>query len=187
MDRLTEKPFRINSEYCYEQALDESDCKFYRFVSEVEDFLEEQGFESLDELKKLFDGINLMKNTTQIKDIRIININDFDVDFTPEGYLALKDRWQKLKEFVNEFHSDCVAVYPKTLLNKMQELEDGGDTNVGGKDKVSPASKEDIYKSIAKDLDKRILKDISKVFEKYGIDLDEDRFMQIIKEYQLKV
>ena len=37
----------------------------------------------------------------------------------------LEDRWQKLKEWVNEFNSDCVAVYPKTLLNKIQELENG--------------------------------------------------------------
>ena len=125
MDRLTEKPFRIDSEYCYEQALDESDCKFYRFVSEVEDFLEEQGFESLDELKKLFDGINLMKNTTQIKDIRIININDFDVDFTPEGYLALKDRWQKLKEYVEQFkeYDPVEADLAWKIAEKMKELE----------------------------------------------------------------
>ena len=45
MDRLTEKPFRIDSEYCYENALIESDCKFYRFVSEVEDFLEKYNFD----------------------------------------------------------------------------------------------------------------------------------------------
>ena len=36
---------------------------------------------------------------------------------------ALKARWEKLKEWVKEFHRDVVAVYPKTLLDKIQELE----------------------------------------------------------------
>ena len=37
----------------------------------------------------------------------------------------LTNKWNKLKEWVNEFHRDVVAVYPNTLLTKMQELDKG--------------------------------------------------------------
>lgn len=58
----------------------------------------------------------------------ISDIEDVFLKFktTNQENQALKDRWEKLKDFVNEFHRDVVAVYPKTLLKKMEELEKGG-------------------------------------------------------------
>ena len=60
-----------------------------------------------------------------IPDLKTLSNTLHKVSLELEKIQALKDRWEKLKEWVNEFHRDVVAVYPKTLLNKMQELEQG--------------------------------------------------------------
>ena len=123
------------------------------FVSQVEDFMEEQGFESLEDLKNTVKYIeNAIKDKSKLENFKEIEkvlnsyfiknsedlLNKFHTleekikyaNFKKGEYFeenqVLKDRWQELKDFVNEFHRDVVAVYPKTLLKKMEELEKGG-------------------------------------------------------------
>lgn len=66
-------------------------------LAAFEDFMEEQGFEDLEHLK-----------------LRLENLQHIAKYYV---------RWEKLKEWVGEFHRDVVAVYPKTLLTKIQKLE----------------------------------------------------------------
>lgn len=130
MDRLTEKPFRIDSEYCYEQALVESDCKFYRFVSEVEDFLEEQGFENLEDLKKCFEIWNSEDDEAFSKDndnmkLRVYRFAKNQLHFHLRLTKLLSYRWQKLKEYVEQFkeYDPIEADLAWKIAEKMKELE----------------------------------------------------------------
>ena len=124
MNRLTEKPFRIDSEYCYEQALNESDCKFYRFVSEVEDFLEKYNFENLEELKKFF------KDYTHACTIHFnlsARQNNKRISYVLElmELLKCRDRWNKLKKFIEQFkeYDPVEADLAWKIAEKMKELE----------------------------------------------------------------
>lgn len=134
MERLTEKPFRIDSEYCYEKALDESDCKFYRFVSEVEDLLEELGFESLEELKKCFDIWNSEDDEAFLKDndnmkLRVYRFAKNELKFYIQLTQTLSNRWQKLKEHIEQLESETEVISEDLyfIKNKIQELEKDGE------------------------------------------------------------
>lgn len=122
-----------------------------------------------------------------------MRIADYDIKRNNLGRITdamIYNKLGKFEDFLEELGFESLEELKNALLIKIPEIEDCEEvsiTKVDNKDKFSPASKEDIYKAIAKDLDKRILKDISKVFKRYGIELDEDRFMQVVKEYQLKV
>ena len=87
-------------------------------LAEFEDFMEEQGFEDLEHLKMQLDQYEncmVLDHDTG----KWLKISDIMAENQ-----ALKARWEKLKEWVEEFHKDVVAVYPKTLLDKMKELEE---------------------------------------------------------------
>ena len=86
-----------------------------------EDFMEEQGFESLEIVKRQCDlSVDILAMDSENAELKIANEKLWQEN------QILKDRWEKLKDWVKEFHADVVAVYPKTLLDKMQELEKGG-------------------------------------------------------------
>lgn len=79
--------------------------KLQNKLGKFEDFMEEMGFESLEDLKKY---INL----------------SFELSLIPskkrQEIKALKDRWEKLKEWAKEEQDWEMG---KTCFQKMQELE----------------------------------------------------------------
>ena len=88
-------------------------------LGKIEDFMEEQGFESLEDLKKTISNIEkLMLISSKITDIEQEN-------------QMLKNRWEKLKEFIKEDIKDdvwkniYVIDFQTILLDEMQELEQG--------------------------------------------------------------
>lgn len=81
-------------------------------LAEFEDFMEEQGFESLELLKAT------LKMKTQ-------SIKGFEKLYQENQ--ALKDRWEKLKEYAEkhfEEEASSLAVAFRKVLVRMQELED---------------------------------------------------------------
>lgn len=109
MKRLTTKVDDIYTcSYCENQQA-------VNRLAEFEDFLEEMGFDSIEEIKDIM--INLAENLTEkLKDI-----------------LKLEDRWQKLKEFIGEqsnpidnlvvSDNETKYIYMSDILDEMQELE----------------------------------------------------------------
>ena len=102
------------------------DCRFIEQLikaidklAEFEDFMGEQGFKSLDELKS---NIECLKEETEWGKFNYNELFKSREELYKENQ-ALKNRWEKLKESVEEFQRDVVAVYPMTLLDKMKELE----------------------------------------------------------------
>ena len=93
MERLTIK----NSDGTYSQPTHTTFEKMFYKLAEFEDFMEEVGAESLDELENC---IVDLKQETQ----------------------ALKDRWQKLKEWFKKKDFDHCTSKDRALA-KMQELE----------------------------------------------------------------
>lgn len=86
-------------------------------LAEFEDFMEEQGFEDLEDLKRYMEqSFKVAEILTKVR----------------KEKQALKSRWQELKEWVNTRYSDYRfeghIVSPQTqeldaITNKMQELE----------------------------------------------------------------
>lgn len=116
MERLTIK----NSDGSYSQPTHTTFEKMFYKLAEFEDFLEEQCFESLEQFSMRFDTIK-----TQIEgDKRVIDL----LKQTIETY---KNRWQKLKEFVEKLWSEKELVSEDLFFikEKMQEFEDGKDIN----------------------------------------------------------
>ena len=112
------------------------------FVSKVEDFLEEQGFECLEELKKCFEIWNSEDDEAFSKDndnmkLRVYRFAKNQLQFHIRLTKLLSYRWQKMKEFVDKFADEslelinncgCDDLIPahKVLIevkDKMQELE----------------------------------------------------------------
>jgi len=92
-------------------------------LAEFEDFIEEQGFESLEELKKCFEIWNSEDDNGFLKDTdnRKLFLYRFAKNlfrYEKEENQALKDRWQKLKEYVVSRWADLPEVW-----QKMEELE----------------------------------------------------------------
>ena len=92
-------------------SLEKADEIYYK-LAEFEDFMEEQGFESLGDLKNTVINIEklmfIAAKTTNLK----------------EENQALKDRWENLKDFINTFkeHNIDEANLAWKILDKMQEL-----------------------------------------------------------------
>jgi hypothetical protein len=111
MERLTMK----NSDGTYSQPTHLTFEKMFYKLAEFEDFMEEQDFESLQLLKAK------LKMKTQ-------SIKGFEKLYQENQ--ALKDRWEKLKEFVkheqicvDDGFQEVFNAYIQ-VLDKMQELED---------------------------------------------------------------
>ena len=142
MERLTIK----NSDGTHSQS---SDCTFEKMFNnlvEFEDFMEEQGFESLEDLKsklnkkfhiynddvrqgKVFNGVFFSFEQLMVMDEWAeFNTNYFKkyLDSQQENQ-ALKDRWEKLKEYIikeiNKEGDGDFACAEEDILDKMRELE----------------------------------------------------------------
>ena len=96
MDRLTIK----NSDGSYSQPTHTTFEKMFYKCAEFEDFLEEQGFESLDECKQYY--------------VNLIDLKDWVCDRI--------DGTESDNGIYTEFHSGLCNAYCK-VLEKMQELE----------------------------------------------------------------
>lgn len=111
-------------------------------LKEFEDFMEEQGFESLEELKKCFEIWNSEDNNGFLKDTdsRKLFLYRFAKNlyrYEKEENYALKDRWQKLKDIIKkdikhnerEFNENYIFAFEhystseNWVLDRMQELE----------------------------------------------------------------
>lgn len=116
MERLTNKVFddKGNQQKIYECS-SVSDLKIQTKLGEFEDFMEEQGFESLGDLKNTVSNIEklmlIAAKTTNLK----------------EENQSLKDRWEKLKEYIikeiNKEGDGDFACAEEDILDKMRELE----------------------------------------------------------------
>ena len=136
MERLTMK----NSDGTYSQPTHTTFEKMFYKLAEIEDFMEEMGFESLEELKnrlnkrfhiqdddvrqgKVFNGVFFSNE-------QLIVMNEwteFNTHFQNKYYdksievQSLKLRWRKLKEWLDEDITN--GEYYFKLIKKMQELE----------------------------------------------------------------
>lgn len=115
MERLTTKVDDIYTcSYCENQEA-------INKLAEFENFMEEQGFESLEELKKCFEIWNSEDDNGFLKDTdnRKLFLYRFAKNlfrYEKDENKALKSRWQKLKEWASYL---CYF----ELVDKMQELE----------------------------------------------------------------
>lgn len=125
MERLTKK------ELCDYTTMDFHSIQMdwhsiYNKLAEFEDFMEENGYPSLSELKSVTEytldsAITLVKENNELRTINSGLVNKI---------MSLNNRWKKLKEFIKEKESyeigDYPIVYSDDVIIKMQELE-GGD------------------------------------------------------------
>ena len=149
MDRLTKK----NEKLSRIKGIPHE--KFYYKLQEYEDFMEEQRFESLEELQnaigfpRFVDGYD--KDGNEINKTEFIRYKDElssqlkDKKKLMDAVLIFNNRWQKMKEFVDIFADEtlelinncaCDDLIPahKVLIKvkeKIQELENGSAINVG--------------------------------------------------------
>lgn len=89
--------------------------------AEFEDFIEEQGFESLEELKC---NIECLKEEVEWGKFNYNELFKSREELYKETQ-ALKDRWEKLKDFIDTFKECNIdeANLAWKILDKMQELE----------------------------------------------------------------
>lgn len=99
MERLTIK----NSDGTYSQPTHTTFEKMFYKLAEFEDFLEQEDFTGLEDLKAYIKHMNLLRRDKE-----------------------LEDRWQKLKDW-------ALYMCYFELADKMQELENGRDINVPSK------------------------------------------------------
>lgn len=97
-------------------------------LAEFEDFMEEQGFESLDNLQNYINKIYKYELGVRKQFVKEINEEEF-FNMKDENQ-KLKDRWQKLKEWLSDRRSENGSKYfdnemieDDNILDKMQELE----------------------------------------------------------------
>ena len=128
MERLTMK----NSDGTYSQPTHLTFEKMFYKLAEFEDFMEEICCEDLEELKEL-----LMANAELVKSVSSLDANYIckcllEYPTFQKENQALKDRWQKLKDDLMLYYTvgSTSGAYGydvyKTIFNKMQELENGG-------------------------------------------------------------
>ena len=100
-------------------------------LAEFEDFMEEKGFESLEELKDSYETIKKSQASTHSALMTIneelVGTRQFIIKQTKENQ-ALKSRWEKLKKFVNtpkeiQQWDERFEVTVDSIKAKMQELE----------------------------------------------------------------
>lgn len=126
MERLTKKvsktvqdKYSLGSYLHYDFANVDDTNKLLNKLGVIEDFMEEQGFESLEDLKNI------------ISNIEKLMIISSKITYVEQENQALKDRWQKLKEFVKEKgnhyfkkgHFFEIEDDYAEVLFKMEELE----------------------------------------------------------------
>lgn len=124
MERLTIK----NSDGTYSQPTHTTFEKMFYKLAEFEDFMEDNNFHNLQSLKDT---------------LYQANMELYSMRKTQQENQALQDRWKKLKEFVTKnfnyfknsygIFDDIFADDYRKVLNKIQRLENGSDTNVDTK------------------------------------------------------
>lgn len=132
-------------------SIDKVDDVYFK-LAEFEDFMEDNGFKSFDDLYYAFGYIRFVDGYDEVKDeeihkqefIRYADAYKDRVKAYKELYnknQALKDRWQKLKELLEEdikhnekeFNEDSLVfarhyiTYGYWLLDRIKELEDEGE------------------------------------------------------------
>ena len=116
MERLTIK----NSDGTHSQITETKFIQFFDKVAEFEDFMEEQGFESLEKLKNALliklpeERVKQIAMEEMRKELKN-NIAQILKKEVPELY-RYKDNWQKLKEW-------ALYLCYFELVDKMEELE----------------------------------------------------------------
>jgi len=128
MERLTKKQddgkyyiSQLSIDNSYKNGFNSFYGKPIDKLAEFEDFMEEQGFESLEELKKCFEIWNSEDDNGFLKDTdnKKLFLYRFAKNlfrYEKDENKALKDRWQKLKEWASYL---CYF----ELVDKMEELE----------------------------------------------------------------
>lgn len=115
MERLTIK----NSDGTYSQPTHTTFEKMFYKLAEFEDFMEENGFKNLEELDSYIQKIHC-----HYDEIRNKGTCGFCKYLYNEENQALKDRWEKLRDwFQNKDFDHCTS--RDRALAKMQELEKG--------------------------------------------------------------
>lgn len=127
MERLTSKETRKQMDeylkpYNYNAKVEMEQNQFldiYDRLLQFEDFMEENGFENLEELKELLSANYKLTNA----------VSDLDKDFICKcllEYPEIKNRWNKLKQYINNQQpliGNNISFPKETLLQKIQELE----------------------------------------------------------------
>lgn len=95
----------------------------YNKLAEFEDFMEEQGFESLEELKI---NIEYLKDKIKTDKFNYEKLHKFKNHLQEENS-AIKERWEKLWDWIcdkNPISKGANAIFKKSeILDKMRELE----------------------------------------------------------------
>lgn len=130
MERLTKKePCSYTNSDFYSIEMDWH--SIYNKLAEFEDFMEEKGFESLEELKDSYETIKKSQASTHSALMTIneelVGTRQFIIKQTKENQ-ALKSRWEKLKKFVNmpkeiQQWDERFEVTVDSIKAKMKELE----------------------------------------------------------------
>ena len=99
--------------------------KVYNKLCEFEDFMEEQGFESLEEVKRQCDlVVDVLAMDSENSELKIANEKLWKEN------QALKDRWEKLKDWIIDTQPvirGANTIFTKgALLDKIFKLEKGG-------------------------------------------------------------
>lgn len=80
--------------------------------------------EQLKAINKEYERLNKVNN----RGFKITNVKEYDIDELL-SYKKYKDNWNKLKEWLNNFHK--LSEFEQwEIVNKMQELEQGSNSNV---------------------------------------------------------
>ena len=120
MERLTIK----NSDGSYSQPTHTTFEKMFYKLAEFEDFLEEQGIESLRDLKRIVEAYKLVKETVSSREIPLSKT--LQIVRKLLEVLAYKYRWQKLKEWVEEIEKVdfIMTITPQAIFAHMEKLEE---------------------------------------------------------------
>lgn len=115
MERLTKQELRgCNNMDFYSKQMDWQ--SIYNRLADFEDFMDKHNFESLEDIESILTGLDLSFRTN----CRLVGVNT-----------KLKERWQKLKEYVegredhnNECDEDERLIEDNIIWAKMKELEE---------------------------------------------------------------
>ena len=113
MERLTKQELRdCNNMDLHSRQMDWQGI--YNRLADFEDFMEQMGFESLDDIKEMIHIWSIYRNSTGVY-----------YKEAEQEKQTLKYRWQKLKEYIDTFKEYNVeqANMAWLITNKMQELE----------------------------------------------------------------
>lgn len=110
MERLTKQELRgCNNIDLYSKQMDWQ--SIYNRLADFEDFMEQMGFESLDDIKEMIHTWSIYRNSTGVY-----------YKEAEQEKQTLKERWQKLKECLESI-DNANWITRQGVLKAMQELE----------------------------------------------------------------